>query len=260
MSWRFPIAFQIVFALVILAFIMFLPESPRGLVMKGRSAEAIEILSILDDAPLDDPQVRSDMAEIEAAVELMQAVSMRDLVSMDENRHLHRTILAFVVQCFQQISGINLITYYAATIYEQYIGLTPFLSRVLAACNGTEYFIASWFAIPLIEVVGRRKLMLWGAAGMSASMAVLAITTGVGGSAAGIVAAAFLFIFNTFFALGWLGMTWLYPAEVTPLSIRARANSISTSSNWIFNVGLLPSPYFIPTTLLTLLSRSSWWS
>jgi len=57
----------------------------------------------------------------------------------------------------------------------------------------------------------------------------------VGGQAPGVVAAAFLFIFNTFFAIGWLGMTWLYPAEIVPLRIRAPANALATSANWIFN-------------------------
>lgn len=47
--------------------------------------------------------------------------------------------------------------------------------------------------------------------------------------------AVFLFVFNSFFAIGWLGMTWLYPAEITPLNIRAPANAISTTANWIFN-------------------------
>lgn len=56
---------------------------------------------------------------------------------MDENRHLHRTILAYVNQVFQQISGINLITYYAATIYQEEIGLSGLTSRALAAANGT---------------------------------------------------------------------------------------------------------------------------
>jgi hypothetical protein len=42
-------------------------------------------------------------------------------------------------------------------------------------------------------------------------------------------------VFNTFFAIGWLGMTWLYPAEITPLRTRAPANALATSSNWIFN-------------------------
>lgn len=48
----------------------------------------------------------------------------------------------------------------------------------------------------------------------------------------GITAAVFLFGFNTLFAIGWLGMTWLYPAEVTGLRIRIHANALSTCSNW----------------------------
>lgn len=122
--------------------------------------------------------------------------------------------------------------YYAATIFEQRIGLSGFLSRLLAALNGTEYFMASWVAVFTIERFGRRSLMLFGAAGQAASMAVLAATTAYGGTTLGIVAAVFLFVFNSFFAIGWLGMTWLYPAEITPLSIRAPANAISTTANW----------------------------
>jgi MFS family permease len=131
------------------------------------------------------------------------------------------------------------ITYYAATLFHSRIGLSGFLSRLLAACNGTEYFLASWIAVFTIEKFGRRKLMLFGAAGQAASMAILAASTAnaVGDQKTkyGIVAAVFLFVFNSFFAIGWLGMTWLYPAEITPLAIRAPANAISTTANWIFN-------------------------
>lgn len=38
----------------------------------------------------------------------------------------------------------------------------------------------------------------------------------------------FLFVFNTFFAIGWLGIPWLYPAEIVPLRIRAPTNALST--------------------------------
>ena len=109
------------------------------------------------------------------------------------------------------------------------------VSRVLAAANGTEYFLASWIAVFIIEKVGRRKLMIFGAAGQALSMVILAIMAKLGGTGPGIVAATFLFIFNTFFAIGWLGMTWLYPAEIVPVRIRAQSNALSTSANWIWN-------------------------
>lgn len=67
---------------------------------------------------------------------------------------------------------------------------------------------------------------------MSVSMAVLAGTnyrvTELNDTQAGIGQAVFLFVFNTFFAIGWLGMTWLYPAEIVPLRIRAPTNALST--------------------------------
>lgn len=75
----------------------------------------------------------------------------------------------------------------------------------------------SWVPVFIIEKVGRRSLMLFGAVGMSLSMVVLAAANSVNegktgadrNTGAGIVAAAFLFVFNSFFAVGWLGMTWL---------------------------------------------------
>ncbi|KAL9112284.1 MAG: hypothetical protein Q9227_003402 [Pyrenula ochraceoflavens] len=234
-SWRFPIAFQIFFALVILMFILSLPESPRWLILKGREDEAMSVLGALSDLSPDDPFVHTEFAAIKDTVLEMQKATLNDLITQGEERRFHRVVLGYVNQMFQQISGINLITYYAATIYQNEIGLTGFISRILAACNGTEYFLASWIAVFVIERIGRRPLMLFGAAGMSISMVILAVMTKIGGTGPGIVAAAFLFIFNTFFAIGWLGMTWLYPAEIVPLRIRAPSNALSTSANWAFN-------------------------
>ncbi|AEO63663.1 uncharacterized protein THITE_2040319 [Thermothielavioides terrestris NRRL 8126] len=226
---------MIFFCIIILVFIPFLPESPRWLILKGREDEAREVIAALADTDVADRAVENEFLAIKETVEEMAKGTFADLFTMDENRNLHRTLLAYFNQVFQQISGINLITYYAAVIYHG-LGMSDFLSRLLAALNGTEYFLASWPAVFLVERVGRRKLMLFGAVGQAATMAILAgvnsRTDATGFQIAGIV---FLFVFNTFFAVGWLGMTWLYPAEIVPLRIRAPANALSTSANWIFN-------------------------
>ncbi|KAI1370868.1 general substrate transporter [Hypoxylon crocopeplum] len=234
-AWRFPLAFQIAFCIFILAFIWNLPESPRWLILKNREDEAREVLAALADTSIDNKEVDNEFIAIKETVLEMSKGSFADLFTMDRERNFHRTLLAFVNQMFQQISGINLITYYAPVIYSG-LGMSDFMARLLAAINGTEYFIASWPAVFLVERVGRRKLMLFGAAGQAASMAVLAgVNSAPDNSGAQVVAIIFLFVFNTFFAVGWLGMTWLYPAEITSLRIRAPANALSTSSNWIFN-------------------------
>lgn len=219
-AWRFPIAFQNVFAIFIFAFVLPLPESPRWLILKGRDEEAEQVLGAILDLPTSDSYVQSEHAAIQDAVAAQKNVSFRDLFTMDENRHFHRVVLAYVNQMFQQISGINLITYYAATIYESSIGMSGLMSRILAACNGTEYFLASLIPIFIADKVGRRPLMLVGAAGMSGSMIILAICTSMpNNTKAGIAAAVFLFVFNTFFSWGWLGMTWLYPAEIVSITV-----------------------------------------
>ncbi|KAH8890466.1 general substrate transporter, partial [Thozetella sp. PMI_491] len=233
-AWRFPLAFQIVFCVFILIFIPALPESPRWLILKGREDEAKEVLGALSDKDINDKLIQQEFMEIKDTVAEMSRGSFMDLFTMGKDRNLHRVVLAYTSQVFQQISGINLITYYAAVIYKG-LGLSPFLSRLLAAVNGTEYFIASWPAVYLVERVGRRKLMLFGAAGQAVTMAILAGVNSRKDTSSQIGGVVFLFVFNTVFAIGWLATAWLYPAEVVPLRIRAPANALSTSANWVFN-------------------------
>ncbi|KII95223.1 hypothetical protein PLICRDRAFT_34067 [Plicaturopsis crispa FD-325 SS-3] len=256
-QWRVPIALQILFALILIVTIRWLPESPRWLVKQGRTAEAMAVISALEDKPASATEVRQTLHAIEDAVALeevgrdkitgeVKKASLSELFTHGRGQNFRRAFLAVTVQCFQQITGINLITYYATLLFER-LGLSDVKSRILAACNGTEYFLASLIAIALIERVGRRRLMLFGAVGQTITMVLLGILGSLSGnSAADIVSAVLLFVFNSFFAIGWLGMTWLYPAEIVGLRIRAPANALSTASNWIFNfmVVMVTGPSF----------------
>lgn len=271
-DWRFPVAFQIVFCLFLMFTVLTLPESPRWLVKKLRFEEAAGVFAALEDVDIDDPYVVSQVTYVKESIMLEQLAQMgvegtaarqkilygefqmgaelpflqqmKLMFTFGKKKNFHRTMLAYWNQVMQQITGINLITYYAAYIYETSVGMNATDSRILAACNGTEYFLASWIAFYTIERFGRRKLMIFGAIGQAATMAILtgcvyAASTpedgGLNKPRAGIAAAVFLFVFNTFFAVGWLGMTWLYPAEISSLEIRAPANGLSTSGNWVFN-------------------------
>lgn len=109
-SWRFPLAFQIVFALIIFGTILNLPESPRWLVMQGHDEDAMEVLVALNEKPRDDPFIRNEFESVKATVREMSKGSYKSLFQMTEYREFHRVALAYVNQMFQQISGINLIT------------------------------------------------------------------------------------------------------------------------------------------------------
>lgn len=154
-----------------------MPESPRWLVLRGRDEEARKVMICLDEKEEDDEEIDVKLQEIKESLRASQNIGLMDLFKQGKEKNFHRTTLGFVIQMFQQISGINLITYYAATIYENNIGMSSLIARIVAACNGTEYFLASFIAIWTIERFGRRKLMLFGAAGMSLSMVVLAACT-----------------------------------------------------------------------------------
>lgn len=235
-SWRFPIAFQIIFALFMMSIIFLMPESPRWLVKQKRIEEAKEVFAIFGEVETNDSSVLAKIKEIEdLSMKEDTKFSLKALSSFGPNKHFQRTMLAVCCQIMQQICGINLITYYAGTIYEDYLNMKPIPARILAACNGTEYFFAACFSYFVIERVGRRNLMIFCAAGQAVTMAILCGSgwaANHGSNSAAISAAVFLFVFNSFFAVGWLGVSWLYPAEIAPLEIRAAVNGLSTACNW----------------------------
>lgn len=96
----------------------------------------------------------------------------------------------------------------------QNLGINDVNSRIIAAANGTEYFFASLIAIFLIDRVGRRPLMLFGSIGQTITMVLLAVLGAVNTSGSRVASAVLLFVFNSFFAVGWLGMTWLYVSSI----------------------------------------------
>jgi hypothetical protein len=89
-----------------MTFILQLPESPRWLILKGKE-EARSVLGALSDLPPDDHYIAMEFMAIKDTVLEMQQGGFKDLFTMDENRHLHRVVLAYVNQVFQQISGIK---------------------------------------------------------------------------------------------------------------------------------------------------------
>ncbi|EMC96685.1 hypothetical protein BAUCODRAFT_486044 [Baudoinia panamericana UAMH 10762] len=235
-SWRVPIALQLFFGLAVLGLMFFMPESPRWLILTGREDEALNVLSALNDVDRNEHQVRQEFLQIKDAVIEMAKGGTRDVFSMGDYRHLHRVILAFVLQIFQQMSGINLVTQYFALMFIQQFAYRRWVASLIAACAGTEFFLASFVAVVGIDRFwGRRSLMMFGASGMCLSMTLICIMQYIHIQASLIAGTVFVFAFVTFFAIGWQGMAWLYQVEVIPLRIRGPANALSTAANWLIN-------------------------
>ncbi|KAA8649623.1 uncharacterized protein ATNIH1004_002294 [Aspergillus tanneri] len=241
-QFRFPLALQILFAIATFGGVYRLPESPRWLVAHDRNEEARQILwSTQNNAKtidMNDPSISRNLDEIQSAVtqerEAATGGSFKTILKNGEQRLLYRTLLGVGGQLMQQLSGINLITYYAPVIFQKSVGMSHNLSLLLAGFNGIAFFFSSLVPIWIIDRPGRRKLMLFAAAGQCACMAVLAGTVSEGSKIAGIFVIVKLFLFNFFFAVGLLAIPWLLPAEYAPLTKRTRAAALATASNWIF--------------------------
>ena len=102
--------------MVIFTSILNLPESPRWLVMQGRNDDALDVLEYLNDKPRDDPVIKTEFEAVQTTVKEMSQGTYKSLFKMTEYREFHRVALAYVIQMYQQISGINLITYYVSLL------------------------------------------------------------------------------------------------------------------------------------------------
>lgn len=236
-SWRFPFAFQIVLLLIMISSVMFLPESPRWLVKRGRRDEAREILALLLDVAPDLDVVTNDIRDIESSLAFTSSESnWWGVFKMGEQRSFHRTILASGAQFFQQICGINAITLYTTTLFQDFIGLDPVQARVLSACIGFSDIAGGIIAFFTIERLGRRVLMMFSSVCLCICMAVLAGTTSNPNNNGALIAAVvFVYMFEGTFSIGYSGLPYLYAAEIAPLEHRAATNAISTATVWTFS-------------------------
>lgn len=110
-SWRFPIAFQIFFALVTIALVAFLPESPRWLVLRDKTAEAAQVLGRLRAKPRDDPAIMAEVQILSDSVASQLAeqsgISMKEILNGGTRQTFRRILLGMGTQFMQQMGGID---------------------------------------------------------------------------------------------------------------------------------------------------------
>ncbi|KAJ0331755.1 hypothetical protein COL5a_002423 [Colletotrichum fioriniae] len=238
-TWRPPLAIAVFFSIVLMTSIYFFPESPRWLVMKGKSEQARAVISVLKSLPAESMEVQAELSGIEYSLEETKGtqVSLKDVLKMGEDKLLYRFCLCMSLQFFQQMAGSNLVSVYAPILFQQGLGLSSQYSRILSGGTLTWKFLASFIAFFTIDRFGRRAAFIVSGTGMSLCMIALAIATSFGTDnyPAQIAAAFFIFLYNTWIPIGLMGANYLYCTEVAPLRLRMAMSSISTANHWLFN-------------------------
>ncbi|EDK46768.1 sugar transporter-like protein [Lodderomyces elongisporus] len=249
-QWRFPVAFQIVFAMILFGGVINLPESPRWLIAHNRKAEAYEILGYLNDCSPDDDQVVAEASAIVDAVNRFANLQtgFKDLFTGGKAQHFQRMIIGSSTQFFQQITGCNAAIYYSTLLFYQTIfNYSKYrLSLILGGVFATIYALATIPSFFLIDTLGRRKLFLIGATGQAISFTIsfACLIDDTEQNAKG--AAVGIYLFIVFFAFTILPLPWIYPPEINPMRTRTTASAVSTCTNWLMNFAVVMfTPAFI---------------
>jgi MFS family permease len=281
-QWRAALAAQIVPGLLVVAFVARLPESPRWLVARGRTRDAITVVAALREKPAESQDVSGEVAGIEKELEVEglvgsdavadanlsagdgerealsrapaggapRAVSCRshcaslrsrtrELCSGDNRR---RASLVVGLQCWQQLTGINVILYYAADLMEKAGAASREQAATsLVVANSALLIIGTVPGMALLDrtSVGRRGLLIYGAAAMAATHVVIALTVLAGSRTPtptlAYSAVAAMMSFTVAFSASWGPTAWVYCSEVLPLRVRGVGIALSTFANWTVN-------------------------
>lgn len=235
-SWRFTLVFTLFLSMLVCAFIFSLPESPRWLCKKDRWEEAREILGTLYDEDPHGQTVSKEIEDIRISLERAAKGHIGAMFKMGPQRAFHRVIIAAISQIFLQLSGVNSIAYYAPTIYEQQLHFDHTTSGILAAASQLAIVLGAFCCSFTVDRFGRRKLMMYSAAGMSICFACLAGLTSHPDNPAALKAAVFfLYLYFFVYTLGYLGVPFLYASEIAPTHLRAPVCGLSTAISWLFN-------------------------
>ncbi|GAA6010161.1 hypothetical protein JCM10207_005645 [Rhodosporidiobolus poonsookiae] len=251
-AWQIPIGVQFVWFAILLAGLFVLPESPRWLITKGHDEKARRSLARLFRLPVESDYVASEYADIAANIHAEREIGTASYAELlfrpTASRLRLRVWTGIVLQSLQQLSGINFIFYYGTTFFRNSGIENPFLITIATNVVNVGMTIPGIWAV---DKLGRRKTMIYGAAGMAVCQLIVAATgtaIGNGNPAGQKVLVAFVCLFIAHFAAIWGPYAWVITAEILPNASRAKGVSITTGAQWLWNFGIgYATPYLVDT-------------
>lgn len=221
-GWRYMIGSNCIPSIMFLLLLIFVPESPRFLVLKNREEKAVNLLKRLA-GPKEAQQTYNEIKE-----------TMVEKSSHWFSYGKPLILIGVLLSVFQQFVGINVVLYYAPEIFKN-MGSSSDTALLQTIIVGVINLIFTVFAILTVDKYGRKPMQIIGALGMGISMLVIGslFYTGSMGS----TALFFMFLYVASFAFSWGPITWVLLAEIFPNSIRG-AMSIAVAAQWIANLAI----------------------
>jgi SP family sugar:H+ symporter-like MFS transporter len=243
-AWRWMFLMQALPAAIFLVALLFIPESPRYLVSKGREEHATSVLAKLFGSDV----ARAKLDEIRATFSADHRPRLSDVLTPSGGRgFLGVRFIVWVgimLAVFQQLVGINVIFYYGATLWKL-AGFTEQQSLLINIVSGGVSIAACFVTIAVIDKIGRKPLLEIGSAGMAVTLFAMVYAFSHGSLDAqgnlvlsqslGTIAVVAANLYVIFFNVSWGPVMWVMLGEMFPNQIRGSALAVSGFFQWFAN-------------------------
>lgn len=266
-QWRVPVSIQLPLISILALGCLFLPETPRFLVKKDRSEQALATLARIRNLSPDHEFVQAEYSDIYREIQIERvlvgldpSLSRRAKVQRQLSECLrpniaYRISIGVMTQFIGQLSGINGINYYSPIVFKS-LGVvgtsTSLFATGIYGVVKTVTGIITYFL--LIDRLGRRTMLLSGAIIMVFSLYFIGAYIKIAKpnadneqiSAGGIAAVAFIYIFVIGYISSFGGIPWILSSEAVPLNVRAISATLGAATQWAMNLAITKAmPYMI---------------
>jgi SP family arabinose:H+ symporter-like MFS transporter len=222
-GWRWMFGSGLVPSLVFIFLLLPIPESPRWLAKQNRWDEADRILAKVNGRENADKEIisiRESLTEKQAPFSDLLKPGLRTAL-----------FIGIVLSVFSQITGINVIMYYAPEIFKA-TGSGSSSALMQTVWVGGINLLLTIIAIKYVDKLGRKKLLLIGSAGMAVCLAIVGLAFYTE-SAGGYWVLAGILLYISFFAISLGPLTFVVVAEIFPNHIRGRAMGVAIFFLWL---------------------------
>lgn len=225
-AWRWMFGVEAFPAALFCMLLFLVPESPRWLVKKSFVDRARDVLRKVGAI-----NVEAELADI---VDSLKGEAGHGATKLFQKKYSFAIMCAVLLAVFNQLSGINVIMYYAPMIFEK-AGASTDASMLQAVAVGATNMVFTIVAMFFIDKLGRKTLLLVGAVGMCLSLAGAGMHYLNPNFMTGTGVVVFIVGFIAFFAFSQGAVIWVFLAEIFPNKVRASGQALGSFTHWIMN-------------------------
>jgi SP family xylose:H+ symportor-like MFS transporter len=237
LGWRYMFCSEAIPAGLFFILLFFVPETPRYLALIRQESKA---LTVLEKINVTKERAKHILDEITSTV---SEVTKKKIFSYGKKV----IVIGILLSVFQQISGINVVLYFAPRIFES-MNVTRDASLFQTVIMGFVNVMFTVVAILTVDKWGRKPLLITGSIGMAVGMIAIAILSYY--NIISILTLVFIIIYSASFMMSWGPICWVYISELFPNKIRGQAVAIAVACQWAAN-------FLISSTFPKLMDISS---